>query len=129
MYVGSPGNVNNQHHVQVDGSELLCEWLPSCWSGLSLTQQITHEIHHVSSGNRHPLVDQFVTCCPRDISFEMLHQTSGFGLHGLGNGVRNVGLYTATRSSYCSLHRPRPNPTTAPALVATRSPRPREPVP
>ena len=64
---------------------------------------------HVTSGNRHTLVDEFTTSGPRDISFEMLHQTSGFGLHDLGNGVHDFDLYSATRSSYCSpRHRPRP---------------------
>ena len=113
-YVGSPGDVTDQLHGQVHGTELSCERLPSRWIGLSLTQQIIHEIHHVTSGNRHTLVDQFAASGPRNISFEMFHQTSGFGLHGLGNGVHDVGLYLASsassRSSYCSLRQTRPRP-------------------
>ena len=58
-YVGSPGDVTDQLHGQVHGTELSCEWLPSRWISLSLTQQIIHEIHHVTSGNRHTFVDQF----------------------------------------------------------------------
>ena len=104
-YVVSTGDVTDQLHGQVHGTELSCERLPSRWIGLSLTQQIIHEIHHVTSGNRHTLVDEFAASGPRHVSFHTLHQTSGFALHGLGNGVHDVGLYPASssRSSYCSL--------------------------
>ena len=95
-YVGSRCSVTDQLHRQVDGSELLCKWLPSHRIGLSLTHQIIHEIHHFASGNRNSLVDQFVTSGPRYISFEMLHQTSGFGLHGLGKSVAGIDSFTAT---------------------------------
>ena len=110
-YVVSPGDVTDQLHGQVHGTELSCKRLPSRWIGLSLTQHIIHEIHHVTSGNRHTLVDQFAASGPRHVSFRTLHQTSGFALHGLEDGVHDVGLYLASssRSSNCSL-RPRPRP-------------------
>ena len=54
-YVVSPGDVTDQLHGQVHGTELSCKRLPSRWIGLSLTQHIIHEIHHVTSGNRHTL--------------------------------------------------------------------------
>ena len=87
--------IRRQPGVAPYGTELSCEWLLSYRIGLSLTQHIIHEIHHVTSSNRHTLLDKFATCGPRDISFEMLYQTSGFDLHGLGNGVHDVSLYSA----------------------------------
>ena len=127
-YVGSPGDVTDQLHRQVHGTELSCKRLPSRWIGLSLTQQIVHEIHHVTSGNRHTLVDQFTTSGPRNISFHTLHQTSGFALHGLGDGVQDFGHYptstrssSRSRSSYCSLRYPRPTPVPDSFTVTTRT--------
>ena len=96
LYVGFPGSVTDQLHGYVDDAQLSCERLPTrrIAAGLPLTQQIVNEIHHVTSGNWNTLVYEFATIAPHDVSFEMFHQTSGFGLQALGNGVHHVGFHT-----------------------------------
>ena len=99
MYVGSPGGVTDQLHGYVGCAELLRERPPTRWSvGLSLTQQIVNEIHRVTSRNGNTLVYEFVAIAPRDVSFEMFHQSSGFGLQTLGNGVQDGSLQSSNRS-------------------------------
>ena len=48
--------------------------------------------------NGNTLVHEFAAIAPRDVSFEMFHQSSGFDLQTLGNGIQDGSLQSSNRS-------------------------------